>query len=75
MRSLQKLIKRWTDALEQGIVWGLFSGLYVLLTLVYTMARRVLPFFIERSVVYLFAPFSSLPPSLALYAFALGGIC
>lgn len=38
--------------LEQGIVWGLYSGLYVLLALVYTMARRVLPFFIERGVGY-----------------------
>ncbi len=38
--------------LEQGIAWGLYSGLYVLLALVYTMARRVLPFFIERGVGY-----------------------
>jgi len=140
--------------LEQGIVWGLYSGLYVLLALVYSMARRVMPMFIEkgvgypvtlrnwlwidRSVIYVFvlfliadvfwrnvpvtaalaallfaihamrlagwytggiwnkpllwvlylgyggatfgfllkalAPFTSLPPSLALHAFALGGI-
>jgi len=140
--------------LEQGIVWGLYSGFYVLLALIFSMARRVLPFFIERgvgypvtlknrvwvdrSVIYLFvlflvadvfwrnipvtaalavllfathlirmadwhtrgiwnkpllwvlfvgyggaafgfllkalAPFSSLPPSLALHAFALGGV-
>jgi uncharacterized protein involved in response to NO len=38
--------------LEQGIVWGLYSGLYVLLALVFTMARRVLPMFIERGVGY-----------------------
>lgn len=38
--------------LEQGIVWGLYSGLYVLLALIYSMARRVLPFFIERGVGY-----------------------
>jgi uncharacterized protein involved in response to NO len=38
--------------LEQGIVWGLYSGFYILLALVYTMARRVLPFFIERGVGY-----------------------
>ena len=38
--------------LEQGIVWGLYSGLYVLLALVYSMARRVLPMFIERGVGY-----------------------
>ena len=143
-----------SGVLEQGIVWGLYSGLYVLLALVFSMARRVLPFFIEqgagypvklknwvwidRSVIYVFvlfliadvfwrnvavtaalagllftihamrlagwytngiwkkpllwvlytgyagaifgfllktlAPFVSLPPSLALHAFALGGI-
>lgn len=38
--------------LEQGIVWGLYSGLYVLLALIFTMVRRVLPFFIERGVGY-----------------------
>lgn len=36
----------------QGIVWGLYSGFYVLLALVFSMARRVLPFFIERGVGY-----------------------
>jgi uncharacterized protein involved in response to NO len=41
-----------SGVLEQGTVWGLYSGLYVLLALVYTMARRVLPFFIERGVGY-----------------------
>jgi len=38
--------------LEQGIAWGLYSGLYVLLALIYSMARRVLPMFIERGVGY-----------------------
>jgi len=41
-----------SGVLEQGIAWGLYSGLYVLLALIYTMARRVLPFFIERGVGY-----------------------
>ncbi len=41
-----------SGVLEQGIVWGLYSGLYVLLALIYSMARRVLPFFIERGVGY-----------------------
>jgi uncharacterized protein involved in response to NO len=41
-----------SGVLEQGIVWGLYSGLYVLLALVFTMARRVLPMFIERGVGY-----------------------
>jgi uncharacterized protein involved in response to NO len=38
--------------LEQGIAWGLYAGLYVLLALIYTMVRRVLPMFIERGVGY-----------------------
>jgi uncharacterized protein involved in response to NO len=41
-----------SGVLEQGIAWGLYSGLYVLLALVFTMARRVLPMFIERGVGY-----------------------
>ena len=41
-----------SGVLEQGIVWGLYLGLYFLLALVFTMARRVLPFFIERGVGY-----------------------
>ena len=38
--------------LEQGIVWGLHSGVYLLLALMFNMARRVLPFFIERGAGY-----------------------
>ena len=41
-----------SGVLEQGIVWGLYSGLYVLLALVFTMVRRVMPMFIERGVGY-----------------------
>ena len=41
-----------SGVLEQGVVWGLYSGLYVLLALIYSMARRVLPMFIERGVGY-----------------------
>jgi uncharacterized protein involved in response to NO len=41
-----------SGVLEHGIMWGLYSGLYVLLALVYSMARRVLPMFIERGVGY-----------------------
>jgi uncharacterized protein involved in response to NO len=41
-----------TGVLGHGIVWGLYSGFYFLLALVYSMARRVLPFFIERGVGY-----------------------
>jgi uncharacterized protein involved in response to NO len=36
--------------LDQGISWGLYAGLYLLLALVFVMARRVIPFFIERGV-------------------------
>jgi uncharacterized protein involved in response to NO len=41
-----------SGVLEQGIIWGLYSGMYVLLALVLSMARRVLPMFIERGVGY-----------------------
>lgn len=41
-----------TGRLEQGAFWGLYSALYVLLALVFTLARRVIPFFIERGVGY-----------------------
>lgn len=36
--------------LEQGERWGLYAGLYMILALIFVMARRVLPFFIERGV-------------------------
>jgi uncharacterized protein involved in response to NO len=41
-----------SGVLEQGVAWGLYSGLYFLLALVFSMVRRVLPFFIERGVGY-----------------------
>ncbi len=41
-----------SGVLEQGIVWGLYGGFYMLLALIYSMARRVLPMFIERGVDY-----------------------
>jgi uncharacterized protein involved in response to NO len=39
-------------ALSQGVHLGLYTGLYVLLALIFTLSRRVLPFFIERGVGY-----------------------
>lgn len=39
-------------SLAQGVYWGLYSGLYLLVALVFTLSRRVLPFFIERGVDY-----------------------
>lgn len=36
----------------QGIAWGLYAGLYLIISLIFVMARRVVPFFIERGVGY-----------------------
>ena len=36
--------------IEQGERWGLYSGIYMLVALVLVMARRVIPFFIEKGV-------------------------
>jgi uncharacterized protein involved in response to NO len=36
--------------MQQGVYWGLYSGLYLLVALIFTLSRRVLPFFIERGV-------------------------
>ncbi|MBI5750814.1 MAG: NnrS family protein [Hydrogenophilales bacterium] len=38
--------------LAQGIAWGLYGGLYLIISLIFVMARRVVPFFIERGVEY-----------------------
>ena len=38
--------------LEQGVNWGIFGGLMLLIALVFTMGRRVMPFFIEKGVGY-----------------------
>jgi uncharacterized protein involved in response to NO len=37
---------------NQGVSWGLFSGVYLIMALIFTLARRVMPFFIERGVGY-----------------------
>ncbi len=36
--------------IEDGIRWGLYSGLYMIIALVFVMARRVIPFFIENGI-------------------------
>jgi len=36
--------------MDQGLYWGIYGGLFVLLGLVLTMGRRVMPFFIEKGV-------------------------
>jgi len=35
--------------MENGVVWGIFSAMYIILALILTMGRRVIPFFIERA--------------------------
>ena len=37
---------------NQGVSWGLFSGVYLIMALIFILARRVMPFFIERGVGY-----------------------
>jgi len=36
--------------LSQGISYGLYAGLYLIITLIFLMGRRVIPFFIEKGV-------------------------
>jgi len=36
--------------LEQGMTWGIYGGFFIILALILTMARRVIPFFIEKGV-------------------------
>jgi len=37
---------------DNGVFWGIYGGLYLVIGLIITMGRRVLPFFIERGVGY-----------------------
>ncbi|MBT4837213.1 MAG: NnrS family protein [Methylococcales bacterium] len=37
------------NVLEQGEKWGIYIGLYTVLALLFMMARRVIPFFIENA--------------------------
>jgi len=36
--------------IEDGVRWGLYGGLYLILALIFMMARRVIPFFIEKGL-------------------------
>jgi uncharacterized protein involved in response to NO len=38
--------------LENGVQWGLYTGLYIVVSLILLMGRRVIPFFIEKGVGY-----------------------
>ncbi|AGA90984.1 uncharacterized protein involved in response to NO [Thioflavicoccus mobilis 8321] len=42
--------------LPQGTYWGLYAGLYLVLAVLFTVARRIVPFFIERGVPERFTP-------------------
>ena len=35
--------------MEDGVTWGIYGGLYIVVALILTMGRRVIPFFIERA--------------------------
>lgn len=36
--------------IDEGVRWGLYGGFYLILALVFMMARRVIPFFIEKGL-------------------------
>lgn len=38
--------------IEQGIYWGIYGGLLLIIALILTLGRRVIPFFIEQGVGY-----------------------
>ena len=40
------------DVVNNGIIWGIYGGLYLVIGMVLTMGGRVIPFFIERGVGY-----------------------
>ncbi len=40
------------DRFDNGMYWGTYGGLYLVVGIVLTMGRRVVPFFIERGVGY-----------------------
>lgn len=40
------------DVVSNGTHYGLYSGLYLIITLILIMGRRVIPFFIEKGVGY-----------------------
>ena len=46
--------------LDNGVFWGIYGGLYLVIGLVLTMGRRVIPFFIENGVDYRVSLFNSL---------------
>ncbi len=47
------------NVFDNGVFWGIYGGLYLVIGLILTMGRRVLPFFIERGVGYQIKLFNS----------------
>ncbi len=45
--------------IDQGLHWGIYGGLYLVLGLILTMGRRVIPSFIEQGVDYPVSLFNS----------------
>jgi uncharacterized protein involved in response to NO len=63
--------------LAHGVQWGLYTGLYIIVSLILLMGRRVIPFFIEKGVGYpvtirnfKWIDYSSLVLMLLLWLFA-----
>lgn len=42
----------YVGVLEQGLHWGIYGGLYLVIGLILTLGGRVIPFFTERGVGY-----------------------
>lgn len=40
------------ELIDQGLYWGIYGGLFLIIGLIMTLGRRVIPFFIERGVGY-----------------------
>lgn len=40
------------NIVDQGVQWGLYSGFYLVIGLILTLSRRLIPFFVERGVGY-----------------------
>lgn len=58
--------------IEQGVFWGLYGGLYLVLGLILTMGRRVIPYFIEQGVDYSVSLFNSKWLDISSLLFFLG---
>ena len=55
---------------ESGVYWGIYGGLYLVISLILNIGRRVVPFFIEKGVGYPVKLYNSLwidMPSLVLF--------